>query len=194
MSGVFVKLNRADPLVPPTGSVEKPLVTARPLTALDAYNASIAASMGLNPNRQIKGAQMSKSFSEETQVEPEQGEDQVLDMLKKIQQHLVFLEKKIDSLVTQSQERSFSPKRFSKHPKSFGHSHWSDKGKRGGRPDRGDFNQERRFDKPRRRDEERGNFSRNRGEERGNFSRNRNDERGGGFERKKHFVRRDRGE
>ncbi len=50
----------------------------------------------------------------------EQIKHDVVDLIKKMQQQLVFLEKKIDILIDQSSRRPFSEKHFSKPSRSFG--------------------------------------------------------------------------
>lgn len=88
------------------------------------------------------------------------GETQVLDVLKRMQQQLAFLEKKIDTLLSQSSGGSdrprFNDRRFNKPNRPFGNSYGGRDFQRGG--GRGGF------DKPRR-DDSRGN------DNRGNFSR-----------------------
>jgi len=48
-------------------------------------------------------------------------EAETIDLIKKIQQQLIFLEKKIDTLINQSSGRSPDVKRFSKPLRPFGH-------------------------------------------------------------------------
>lgn len=61
-----------------------------------------------------------KSHSETPQQEPD-----TLSLLKKMQQQLVFLEKKVDQLLAQSSERSFKggPRPFSKPFRHGGNHH-----------------------------------------------------------------------
>jgi len=54
---------------------------------------------------------------------PVPAEQDVVVLIKKMQQQLVFLEKKIDILINQSKARPFSEKHFSKPFRSFGHPH-----------------------------------------------------------------------
>jgi len=106
-------------------------------------------------------------------------ETDVVVLIKQMQQRLTALEKKIDILISQSQEKSFRPKPFSKPFRSFDRHDRFDRGKEHSfgerkfshhRPDErrpreegrsfgykkksydherpGDFNPERRFDKP----------------------------------------------
>ena len=63
-----------------------------------------------------------KHPSSSEQIPPQAGPD-VVDLIKKIQQHLVFLEKKIDLLIGQSSQRSFKTRPFSKPFWPGGHSH-----------------------------------------------------------------------
>ena len=53
---------------------------------------------------------------------PEAGQD-VVALIKKMQQQLESLEKKVDILINQSQAKPYSEKRFSKPFRSFGPSH-----------------------------------------------------------------------
>ena len=82
-----------------------------------------------------------------------QGESDVMALVKKIQQQLVFLEKKIDTLINQSSERPFKGKYFSKpfrplhgRQPSFSHSHHHGKGEHNSSRE-GGFAQGRPFDK-----------------------------------------------
>ncbi|GEM_PF-1512383 len=81
----------------------------------------------------------------------------IVDMLKKIQQQLNFLEMKVDKLMGQSSERpSFNKdRRFSKPFRpgggggNFGRPHFGNQqGDREGAPRERDFSRERQFDKP----------------------------------------------
>ena len=69
--------------------------------------------------------------------EPQNESDPVV-LLKKIQQHLVFLEKKIDALIGQSQTapqgNPFKRNNFSRPPRPFGHPHGAGRGKHPHRP------------------------------------------------------------
>jgi hypothetical protein len=75
-------------------------------------------------------------------------EPDAVELFKKIQQQLVFLEKKIDTLINQSSPRSFEAKRFSKPLRSFGNSSYHDKGKQGIGLRERTFSRTSRFDKP----------------------------------------------
>ena len=88
----------------------------------------------------------------------QQGEPDVLTLVKKIQQQLIFLEKKIDTLInSQSQpsqrppfrERNFSKPPFSKPFRSFGRSEHRGNSQRDDRPPReGNFSEGRpQFDR-----------------------------------------------
>jgi len=59
---------------------------------------------------------------------PAPAEQDVVALIKKMQQQLVFLEKKIDILISQSSGRPLGEKRFSKPFRSFGRYHRSDRG------------------------------------------------------------------
>lgn len=50
-------------------------------------------------------------------------EQDVVALIKRMQQQLAFLEKKLDILINQSQARPFSEKHFSKPIRSYGHAH-----------------------------------------------------------------------
>ncbi len=58
------------------------------------------------------------------------GETDVVSLLKKLQQQITYLERKIDILVNQSGERSFPPKRFSASSRPFGHAPRQEHGER----------------------------------------------------------------
>ena len=58
-------------------------------------------------------------------------EPEMVVLIKKLQQHLVFLEKKIDILIGRSSHKPFKENRFSKPIRSGGHSHrrvWTEGG------------------------------------------------------------------
>ena len=99
----------------------------------------------------------------ENQEVPEQGEPDVIGLLKKIQQHLGFLEKKIDLLTSQSSqssERPFRGKPFSKpyRPGGGGYFPRRENREHGNPPREGNFSQgDRPFRKPHG-DENRGGF------------------------------------
>ena len=63
------------------------------------------------------------SLVDNDSLPPAPAEQEVVVLIKKIQQQLVFLEKKIDILIRQSQTRPFSEKHFSKPFRPFGHPH-----------------------------------------------------------------------
>lgn len=98
--------------------------------------------------------------------EPEstpQGEPDVIALIKKMQQHLIFLEKKIDILVSQSSQSSERPfnkeRRFSRPFRPGGHSHSHPRDNRERHHSSGErgFSQGRRpFDGPRSGGENRG--------------------------------------
>ncbi len=76
-----------------------------------------------------------------------QGEPDVAASLKKIQQQLSFLEKKVDILIGQSSERPFQRRTFSKPFRPFNRSHHHGRGDREN-PREGGFAGPRHFDKP----------------------------------------------
>ena len=67
-----------------------------------------------------------------------QNESDPVVLLKKIQQHLVYLEKKIDTLIAQPQSQGQAPvsfkRNFSRPPRPFGHPHGAGRGKHPHRP------------------------------------------------------------
>ena len=103
-------------------------------------------------------------MNEHSKGEPQQVDLDMYAVLKKIQQQLAFLEKKVDTLIRQSPERPpFSRERsFQKpfRPGGFGHSHSHGKSEHGHGPREKSFDRPARpFDKPRtgdRPDHERG--------------------------------------
>lgn len=93
---------------------------------------------------------MNENFDEEDDQGEEfleQEESQVIVLIKKIQQQLGFLEKKIDLLLGKSQDRPFRGKSFSKPFRKFGHSQHQERGDRDHHPRERDFGQGRPFDK-----------------------------------------------
>jgi hypothetical protein len=81
---------------------------------------------------------MSEQFEQDGSLVVPQVETDVLVLIRKIQQQLLFLEKKIDTLISQSQERPSRERSFSKPYRSFGHTQRYDRGERDSRPrDRG---------------------------------------------------------
>ena len=146
---------------------------------------------------------MTDEFEEEDvsseEVAP-QAEPDVLSLLKKMQQQLTYLEKKVDLILNQSSEKSFPEKRFSKPFRSGGHGGPRHGGGHG--EGRRDFApRDRNFSRPDNRSGG-GGFSRDRqdrGPRDGNFSGGNRPfdrpreggNRGGGFEpRKKPFFQR----
>lgn len=75
---------------------------------------------------------MGKHFRRDSSSVPPQAETDLVGLIKKVQQQLTFLEKKIDTLIGQSQERPFKgkhfPKPFPKPFRPFGHAHHHDRG------------------------------------------------------------------
>ncbi len=72
---------------------------------------------------------MSRRFKDDTSPDSQQVEPEVIALIKKMQQHLVFLEKKIDTLIERSSEKPFERKYFSKSSRPFERSHRYGKGK-----------------------------------------------------------------
>jgi hypothetical protein len=62
---------------------------------------------------------MTEQFKQDSPSVPTQAEPNVVALIKKMQQQLAFLEKKIDILINQSQGAPFREKRFSKPYRSF---------------------------------------------------------------------------
>jgi len=62
---------------------------------------------------------MTKQIKNDTPSTPQPTESDVLVLIKKMHQQLTFLEKKIDILINQSQEKPFREKFFSKPPRTF---------------------------------------------------------------------------
>ncbi|MFH0876705.1 MAG: hypothetical protein V1863_00590 [Candidatus Omnitrophota bacterium] len=78
---------------------------------------------------------------------PPQAEPDVAALIKKMHQQLIFLEKKIDILINQSQGASPREKYFSKPYRSFDRSGRHDKAERDGRPGEKGPDQGRNFEK-----------------------------------------------
>ena len=62
---------------------------------------------------------MTEQFKSDNPSAPQQSETDVVVLIKKMQQQLAFLEKKIDLLVSQSQEKPFREKSFSRPSRPF---------------------------------------------------------------------------
>ena len=69
---------------------------------------------------------MNEQFKNNVSPGSRQNEPDLVALIKKLQEHLVILERKIDSLINKPQEdrRSFQEKRFSKPFRSFKDSHY----------------------------------------------------------------------
>jgi len=80
---------------------------------------------------------------------PREGDPDVVAMIRKMQQQLVFLERKIDALISQSAGKSDRERGFSKPFRSYGRSSRHADGNRDSGPRGGNFPPKRRFDKPR---------------------------------------------
>jgi len=89
---------------------------------------------------------MSEQFEQDGSIAVPHVETDVLVLIKKMQQQLVFLEKKIDTLISQIQERPSRERSFSKPYRSFGNTQRYERGDRDSRPrergfsPRGSFN------------------------------------------------------
>ncbi len=66
---------------------------------------------------------MSEQFNQNPSVVSSSANTDVVALIKKMQQQLDFLEKKIDTLISQSHEKPLREKHFSKPFRPFGHSH-----------------------------------------------------------------------
>lgn len=90
---------------------------------------------------------MNEEFKDENPPVPPQVEPDAVSLIKKMQQQLIFLEKKIDILINQFQGAAPREKYFSKSYRSFDRSRRHGKGERDSGPgDRG-FAQGRNFEK-----------------------------------------------
>lgn len=79
-----------------------------------------------------------------------QGEPDVIALIRKMQEHLVILERKIDSLINKPQDRPFKEKHFSKPPfRPFNPSRRHDKEEYGRGPRRGSHDERPPFKKHR---------------------------------------------
>jgi len=95
---------------------------------------------------------MNEHFKRDHSSAPQQVDLDVFAVLKRIQQQLTFLEKKVDTLIRQTPERPpFRERSFQKpfRPGGFGHSHSHGKGEHGHAPRERSFDRPRPFDKPR---------------------------------------------
>jgi hypothetical protein len=90
---------------------------------------------------------MSEQFKHNDSLAPAPDEHDVVVLIKKVQQQLVLLDKKIDILVNQSQERPYTKKHFVKPFRSFGHAHRSSERKRDNASGERSFDRGRRFEK-----------------------------------------------
>jgi len=84
---------------------------------------------------------MKKHFKRNSSSAPLQVEQDVAVLISKIQQQLVLLEQKIDTLISQSLERPFRGKHFSKSFQRFDRSHHYGKGKQDNRSRERSFTQ-----------------------------------------------------
>ena len=126
---------------------------------------------------------MSEQFKHNDFLSPAPDEQDVVALIKKMQQQLVSLEKKIDILIDQSSRRPFSEKHFSKPSRPFGRPHRPFDGTHG------DASGEKRFDRGR-------NFEKRHSEENRRFDHKKKtygDSRENDFGQDRHFARRNDG-
>ncbi len=90
---------------------------------------------------------MSEQFRQNNPVAPPQADQDVLALVKRVQQQISFLEKKIDVLIGQLQERPFQGKPFSRPSRPFGHAPYHGKGEHRESSGERDFNRPRHFEK-----------------------------------------------
>jgi hypothetical protein len=90
---------------------------------------------------------MNEEFKDENPSVLPQAEPDVVVLIKKMQQQLIFLEKKIDILINQSQGAPPREKYFSKPYRSFDRSHRYGKGERDSSPGERGPAQGRTFEK-----------------------------------------------
>ncbi len=76
---------------------------------------------------------MNEEFKDEKPQVPPRAEPDVVALIKRMQQQLAFLEKKIDILISQSQVAPSRERHFSKPYQSFGRSHGQERGPSQGR-------------------------------------------------------------
>jgi hypothetical protein len=85
---------------------------------------------------------MNEQSNQNSSQEPQHGQDNVVALIRKLQEQLVVLERKIDSLINKPQGKSFSGKSFSKPFRSFDRPARHDRGERDSR--RGGFDRDDR--------------------------------------------------
>ena len=90
---------------------------------------------------------MTEEIQQGSSPAPPQPEQDMVALIKRMQQQLVFLEKKIDILIAQSSPRPFGEKNFSKHSRPFGRPHRPFDGKHGGPSGGKKFDHGRPFEK-----------------------------------------------
>jgi len=90
---------------------------------------------------------MSEQFQHHDPILPASAEQNVAAVIKKIQQQLASLEKKIDILINQSSSRPSGERHFSKPFQSFGRPHRSFDGGHGNTSGGKSFDRERHFEK-----------------------------------------------
>jgi len=94
---------------------------------------------------------MNEHFEQNSSSESQQAEPDLLTLVKKIQQHLVYLEKKIDTLIGQSSDRPAKGRHFSKPFRPFNNnrSRHHGEGNRDDRPRERSFGHDRPFNRDR---------------------------------------------
>jgi len=90
---------------------------------------------------------MEKEFKHNNSSSSPQVEPDVVALIKKIQQHLVFLEKKIDTLISRSSEKPSKGQHLSRPFRSYSHSQYHGKKKHYNSSREGGFDQERHFNR-----------------------------------------------
>lgn len=99
---------------------------------------------------------MDEQLKQNDPLPPASEEQDIAVLIKKMQQQLVFLEKKIDILINQSQTRPSGDKNFSRPSRPFGRPHRSFDRERGDSSGEKRFDRGRRFEKRSGSDESRG--------------------------------------
>ncbi|MFH1622051.1 MAG: hypothetical protein ABIA97_02880 [Candidatus Omnitrophota bacterium] len=86
---------------------------------------------------------MNEDFKKEDSFVPQQEEQQVLVLVKRLQQQIIFLEKKVDILLSRSVQMTSEARSFSKPSHSFGHSQRQGKARYRDRSRERDFSTDR---------------------------------------------------
>ena len=90
---------------------------------------------------------MSKNAMQHNDSPSTENETDLVSLIKKIQNQLTFLEKKIDTLINRSSERQFEKKDFSRPYKPFNRPRPHDNRKYDGRSQGNQYSQRHPFDK-----------------------------------------------